>query len=354
MKNSRTSKKNIKSKNNVKRKVKVSPSKNSAKKVNKNVKQNNIKTTSNTKRPTNNNTINTKKSNMKVYEVDLDMFEMDNSYNENDEQITRKKVVNNNNNDNRKNKQNNVKKQNSRKRNPFLILKIVFFIAILTVIIYLMFTVEAFNLTKIEVKGNEKYNDETVIKNSNLKIGDNVFKQLLLNKMYNIDLAYISKAKYKYSFPNSIVIDVKERYPEYIAVDKNTSKCYMIDNEGYLLEECKLSERGEELEVNGFTFEKDVTFGRKINEVYLNKLEIYKNIKKELENIGIVASINKVNFANSLTIITLDDKLNIVFANDSNLKYKVAFLKGIIDQNGGIVEGTIDMSVDNPVYSKYD
>ncbi|MBQ8379639.1 MAG: hypothetical protein IJX34_02365 [Clostridia bacterium] len=55
-----------------------------------------------------------------------------------------------------------------------------------------------------------------------------------------------------------------------------------------------------------------------------------------------------------MTIITLDDKLNIVFANDSNLEYKVSFLKGIIQQNGGIVEGTIDMSIDNPVYSKYD
>ena len=61
-----------------------------------------------------------------------------------------------------------------------------------------------------------------------------------------------------------------------------------------------------------------------------------------------------MNFANSLTIVTLDDKLNIVFANDSNLEYKVSFLKGIIEQSGGMVEGTIDMSIDNPVYSKYD
>jgi hypothetical protein len=29
-------------------------------------------------------------------------------------------------------------------------------------------------------------------------------------------------------------------------------------------------------------------------------------------------------------------------------------LKGIIQKNGGIVEGSIDMSIENPVYSKYD
>ena len=81
--------------------------------------------------------------------------------------------------------------------------------------------------------------------------------------------------------------------------------------------------------------------------------EVYNSIKNEFENIQIEGNITKVNFSNSLTIVTLDDKLNVIFANDSNLEYKVSFLKGILQKNEQIVEGTIDMSIEDPVYSKY-
>ena len=86
----------------------------------------------------------------------------------------------------------------------------------------------------------------------------------------------------------------------------------------------------------------------------LKKIEIYNQIKKLIEKYELKGNITKVNFSNSLTIIYLDDKLKIIFANDSNLEYKVSFLKGIIQKNGGIIDGTIDMSIENPVYSKYD
>ena len=106
--------------------------------------------------------------------------------------------------------------------------------------------------------------------------------------------------------------------------------------------------------MKGFTFGDNAKVGEKINEVYIEKLEIYNSIKKEFENFKIEGNITKVNFSNSLTIVTLDDKLNIEFANDSNLSYKVSFLKGIMQKNQNNMEGTIDMSVDNPVYSEYD
>ena len=156
-----------------------------------------------------------------------------------------------------------------------------------------------------------------------------------------------------YSFPSTIVINVEERYPAYIALDKNTNSYYKIDNEGYLLEKCKLTDKKDELLVEGFAFESEVKLGEKINEVYLDKLETYNTIKQLLEKYEIKGNITKLNFSNSLTTITLDDKLNVIFANDSNLEYKVSFLKGILQKNEQIVEGTIDMSIEDPVYSKY-
>ena len=83
-------------------------------------------------------------------------------------------------------------------------------------------------------------------------------------------------------------------------------------------------------------------------------IEIYNNIKEMIQKYEIQGNITKVNFSTSLTTISLDDKLNITFSNDSNLEYKVSFLKGIINKNGNNLEGYIDMSIENPVYSKYD
>lgn len=280
--------------------------------------------------------------------------------------INQKKKVNRNNNDIRLNKsiKNRVNQNvldekeekyrvNTKKVKATTILKIVFFLAIIFAFIYLLFNLETFNLENIQVEGNTKYSDEQIVQNSNLKLGENIFKQLLNSENKNVNLPYIANTKLNYLIPDTIVINVEERYPMYIALDSSTGKYYKIDNEGYLLEECELSSKKDELLVEGFTFGENIKFGEKINEIYIEKLEIYNSIKNEFENIQIEGSITKVNFSNSLTIVTLDDKLNIVFANNSNLNYKVSFLKGIMQKNGNNMEGTIDMSVEDPVYSEY-
>ncbi|MBO5476567.1 MAG: FtsQ-type POTRA domain-containing protein [Clostridia bacterium] len=359
MKNSRTStkKNNIKSKNNI-RKNSTSPSSTKPK----NIQKSKTSTTTNkkivtqTKKMPNKNVQmkNTQNRNVQQRKVqtirksddDIIQFNPDNErkYMEALRQDENKNVKKDNTKDKRESKKNSIK--------PTTVLKITFFIAFLVVMVYLIFTFETFNLENITVEGNEKYTDEEIINASGLKIGENVLKQLINHN--NIDLSYVSSQEYHYSFPDAITIEVKERYPLYIAKDKNTQKYYKLDNEGYLLEECSLDSKNEEILVEGFAFEEEVNLGEKINDVYLHKISIYNDIKKLLESNEIQGTITKVNFANSLTIITLNDKLNIVFANDSNLEYKVTFLKGIIEQNGGMVEGTIDMSIDNPVYSKYD
>ena len=280
--------------------------------------------------------------------------------------INQKKKVNRNNNDIRLNKsiKNRVNQNvldekeekyrvNTKKVKATTILKIVFFLAIIFAFIYLLFNLETFNLENIQVEGNTKYSDEQIVQNSNLKLGENIFKQLLNSENKNVNLPYIANTKLNYLIPDTIVINVEERYPMYIALDSSTGKYYKIDNEGYLLEECELSSKKDELLVEGFTFGENIKFGEKINEIYIEKLEVYNSIKNEFENIQIEGSITKVNFSNSLTIVTLDDKLNIVFANNSNLNYKVSFLKGIMQKNGNNMEGTIDMSVEDPVYSEY-
>lgn len=248
---------------------------------------------------------------------------------------------------------NDVKNNNNRKNVSKIILKCTIFLALVFAIVYLAFSLEVFNIENITISGNEKYSSEEILENIKLKKGENIFKELLFGSK-DINLPYISEANYKIYLPNKLVVNVKERYPAYIALDRNTGKYYKIDNDGFLLEECSVESKKDELIIEGFIFEEDIKLGDKINEVYLNKLKIYNNIKEMIEKYQIQGNITKVNFSTSLTTISLDDKLNITFSNDSNLEYKVSFLKGIITKNGNNLEGYIDMSIENPVYSKYD
>lgn len=242
----------------------------------------------------------------------------------------------------------------SRLFSPLTIVTFSFIIAILIAGGYLMFNLEYFNLANISVVGNTKYTSEKIIENTSLKSGNNVFKELFINDYNKYEIPYVSELKYSYKFPNEIVINVNERYPEYVAKDKNSQKCYMLDNQGYILEECTIETKGDTLLLEGISFEEKVEYGKQLDEVYIRKLQKYKEIKELLKEAEISTNITKVNFNASLTTITIDDKLNVVFSNDSNLRYRVSFLKSIINQNGTFEEGTIDMSLENPVYSKYD
>lgn len=338
-------------KNNTKNVIPNSKKKNVNKKLNTSTNNRPIKKTTNINQ--NQNVKVVKKSNPtqikkeKAVDNTLNIIDVAGFENYNEEYIPKKPRV-----ENRKEIVN-EKNEENKKASSLKFLAFTFIIGIATVCGYLMFTLEYFDLANIQVKGNTKYTSEKVVNNCSLNIGQNVFKQLIKKEYNKSELPYVSKIKYLYSFPDTIIIDVEERYPEYISKDKNTDKYYMIDNQGYLLEECTLEQKRDELLVEGLVFEENVQFGKKIDDVYIKKIERFREIKKLVEEAEISTNITKVNFNASLTIITIDDKLNVVFSNDSVLGYKVSFLKQIINQNGGIVEGTIDMSMENPIYSKY-
>ena len=158
----------------------------------------------------------------------------------------------------------------------------------------------------------------------------------------------------EYKLPDKIVVSVIERTPLYIAYNKDVNKYYLIDGEGYILEESKPEKTSEEqVFVYGIVFSEDFDVGDKINDIDKSKLDMFLNIKNELKNAIASASVTKVSFENALTIITLNDKLNVVFSDDKNLKYVIAFLSEIINNVGIDSIGTIDMTKKNPTFSAY-
>lgn len=240
-------------------------------------------------------------------------------------------------------------------KNSFSIVVTFFLVALLIAIVITVFFHPVFNLKDVEIVGTNRYTSDQVVSSSNLKLNENIFVQVLKNG--NIDLSklpYIKSYKYEYKLPDKIVVSVIERTPLYIAYNKDVNKYYLIDGEGYILEESKPEKTSEEqVFVYGIVFSEDFDVGDKINDIDKLKLDMFLNIKNELKNVIASASVTKVSFENALTIITLNDKLNVVFSDDKNLKYVIAFLSEIINNVGIDSIGTIDMTKKNPTFSAY-
>ncbi|MDO4282602.1 MAG: FtsQ-type POTRA domain-containing protein [Clostridia bacterium] len=245
-----------------------------------------------------------------------------------------------------------VKKRPINQKKRILLISIFVLIGMMICAIYFTFHLTTFDLKKITVTGNSKYTSSEIISNSPFKLNENIFSEYLRYKDVELtNLPYVADLKVDIVFPDEISLKVIERTSKYIAYDKEKNKFFRLDQDGYILEETSQNEKKEkEMLIYGITFNNKIVLGEQINAIDLSKLKIYEKISEKYEKSGINGNITKVNFENSLTIITLNDKLNVILPNDTNLEYKLDLLKSILKKNGEL-QGVIDMTKNDPVFS---
>lgn len=246
------------------------------------------------------------------------------------------------------------RRKNKRKK---ILLGIIFILIIILLICYFLLTFQAFNIKDTIVIGCEKYSKEELVNKLDIHNGENIFKKIYyINKTDYSSLAYIEKLNATIASTNKLKLKIEERKSLYIAFNKENNKYYRLDKDGYILEECNPSTKNEnEVLISGISFDHEVKIGTKITDVYIKKIDSYLNIKKEYENTELknYGNITKVNFDNSLTTITINDKLNVILQDNRDLKYNISLLQGIIKKIPEESVGTIDMTKTNPVYSAY-
>lgn len=211
-----------------------------------------------------------------------------------------------------------------------------------------------FNISAIVVSGNTKVNIDNIITNSGIKLGDNVLKGFFkVNKENILAMPYISDVKASIKFPSELALKVVERKSIYFAFDKEKNLYYRLDENGIILEICdRIDLKEQELLVNGITFDNEVKLGTKINEIDFSKILVYKNIENEFMKAFPDEKITKVSFENSLTKIYLNEKVEVILPNDTNLQYNLTVLKDIINNVGDVI-GTIDMTKENPTFISF-
>lgn len=252
------------------------------------------------------------------------------------------KAVGNNKIKAKKNKENNLKK--------FVSLLV---IAAVIYCVYYLLTSTRFQIKNINVNGNKKYSTQQIIDSSYIKLNKNIFLLRTSKKVKAIeDLPFIKSVKVSRRLPDTINIDVIERKSEYLAYDKDSNKYYKLDSDGVILESINIDQkRNDELLTYGIMFDDNVVLGSKINDADISKLRIYQEIYEQIKKSNINLPITKLNFENSLTTILLNDKLSVIFPNDTNLEYNVNFLSNIIKNIGADSTGVIDMTKSNPTFS---
>lgn len=241
-----------------------------------------------------------------------------------------------------------IKKKQQKKKAIFLTIFIIVTIAIIATLYYLLNTPK-FNISSISVTGNNIVTVDEVISNSGVKLGDNVVKSYFkVDRNKLIDIPYIDAINVSIKLPYELNINVKERVSIYYAYDKEKNVYYRLDENGVILEACdRIELKNNELLVNGITFDQEVILGTRINEIDYSKILVYEKIAKEFNKIFSEQQITKVSFENSLTTIYINDKIEVILPNDTNLQYNLTFLKEILDKVSD-VKGTIDMTKDDP------
>ena len=202
-----------------------------------------------------------------------------------------------------------------------------------------------FNVTEINVLGNERIPKEEIISLSGITLNENTFKiqgnQVQQNIKQN---AYIEKVSVKRKLPNAIEISVQERKPTFMLSFANAY--IYLNNQGYMLEISKT-----ELNVptiTGFlTKEEDLHEGNRLCSEDLVRLGQALQIMKSAESNGISNLITKINIENKQDYLLelKSEKKTVHIGDSSNLSTKMLYIISILNENKGI-EGEIFVNTD--------
>lgn len=222
---------------------------------------------------------------------------------------------------------------------------------ILTIIIILMvisLNSEFFNIDKINVQGNKKISKEKIIHTSLINLGENIFRISIEGAEENIlELPYIKSVEISRSLPKGIDIHIVEREEKVLV--KNISIYYVIDEEGYLLDQ--IDSNNESL---------PVVFGLKTDKIDLGdnifldlELEEFEDLIKEAENLRILSMIDKIIIESEEDVnISLYNGIDVAFGALDNVEYKLRLLDEILnhsDENNILINRIIMNRDEHPI-----
>ena len=249
-------------------------------------------------------------------------------------------------------KEEHIRKTNAKKIMVSII--VLLFISLGGTIYYL--TTPVFNISNVEVYGNEKNSVETYISLSKINVGNTNIFAVTENRIKNNlkENSYVEDVTIKRRLPNVLEINIVERKVEYQI--KYSNNYIYLDDQGHILE---ISEEKQDVpNIDGFyTIKESVSVGQRLIQEDLVKLNIVAKIINYCKYNTIENKITDINVADDANYILYfkKDKKTVYLGDASNLSERLRMLKTILknEKNKGIeIFMNGDVSKDD-VYIRY-
>lgn len=231
------------------------------------------------------------------------------------------------------------------------IFKTLIIIALLSGLIAFGFTSPMFNITGIDVVGNEKIEKDEYINLSKLNIGANIFNFSKVRAILDIKSnAYVESVRIKRKLPSKIEIKVEERTVTYLIPLPEEEFAY-INNQGYILEKSK--EKLPLTIITGIsTKTENIISGNRLENYDLEKLQNVIQIKDAMNSIEVNKELTTIDITNKYNYILTFEKeaKEVQLGSINDLSSKVLFMKYIIEDQEG-VPGTIYLNQEQNYFS---
>lgn len=260
---------------------------------------------------------------------------------------TNKKKNNNKNVKVLSNTTNNQKEKNSKKIKK--IIKIILIIALFIGITIFIMTTPLFNVTNIEVLGNNKITKERIESLSQINLNVNTYQYSKREIIKNIkEEPYVDSVEVKRLLPSKIQINVKERTPSYIIM--YSSSYVYINNQGYILE---ITNEPLNLPViEGYTTSQEKLLpGNRLESDDLEKINTVLKIIEAATNNEILDKITGIDISDKNNyILKMENERKTVYLGDaSSINDRIIMLKEILIKEANFT-GEVFMQNLNKIY----
>lgn len=223
--------------------------------------------------------------------------------------------------------------------------------ALLVGLIIFGFTSPLFNITGIDVIGNEKYEKDEYINLSKLSLGANIFNFSKSRVISDIKTnSYVESVKIKRKLPSKIEINVKERVATYL-ISLGEEEFAYINNQGYILEKSK--EKIPLTKVTGISTKiENIIPGYRLEDHDLEKLQNVIQIKDAMNSIEVDNELSEIDITSKFNYILTFEKeaKEVQLGSVNDLSSKILYMKYIINEQEG-VPGTIYLNQEQIYFS---
>lgn len=212
---------------------------------------------------------------------------------------------------------------------------------LLCIAVFAIMLLPLFNISKIEVKGNNLVSTKEIVQTGRIYKGDNIwfFKdgraEKLIDKLSFVDSVTVDK-----KFPGKVVVNVKEYTPYgYVTIAKNSH--ILVARNGMILERAKKVPEGlREIRVAK-------TAGTKPGQLFLKKGTLagksYEVLLTQLKKNGYEDGVKFIQLKSD-DIRFKYNNVVVIIGDTSQMGYKFNFLKTFFEERGVDVEGCFDIS----------